>query len=55
MNPEELISLAEKYERWAVEFCGSTPPECMAREYQAIAAGLRMLANSPAVRAMEET
>ena len=40
MKPEELIKLAEKYEKWAKEV-----PECMVREYKAIAEGLRMLAN----------
>ena len=44
MKPEELISLAEKYEAWAIKFAGMDTPTCQAREYRAIAAGLRMLA-----------
>ena len=40
MSPEEMIKLAEKYEAWI----GSEMPECIAREYRAIAEGLRMLA-----------
>lgn len=40
MKPEEMIALAEKYERWISEF---EPPECLAREYRAIAAGLRAI------------
>lgn len=44
MKPEELISLAEKYEKWAVSFAGCITPTCQAREYRAIAEGLRLLA-----------
>ena len=40
MKPEEMIALAEKYEAWI----GSEMPECIAREYRALAEGLRMLA-----------
>ncbi len=42
MNPEEMIALAEKYEAWI----GGGMPECLAREYRAIAEGLRLLAVS---------
>lgn len=41
MTTHELIALAEKYERWAAI---EEMPEEMAREYRAIAEGLRMLA-----------
>lgn len=44
MVTHELTALAEKYERWSVKVDGKETPECMAREYRAIAAGLRLLA-----------
>lgn len=44
LTPQELIALAEKYEAWSVRFAGMETPTCMAREYRAIAAGLRMMA-----------
>ena len=42
LNPEAMIALAEKYEAWI----GSEMPECLAREYRAIAEGLRLLAQT---------
>ena len=44
MKQQELLALAEKYERWAKQ---DDMPAPLVREYQICAQGLRLLANAP--------